>query len=103
VSEATCHVSRQVQVSAKGLSSPLWRAARSPLRSLRPIAGSKFNEERELLAHPAWLQREKIRPEWRDFCSHMLLPLNRCRHSASYAPWKCETELHAWEECLEKE
>ncbi|KAK0530617.1 hypothetical protein OC835_003958 [Tilletia horrida] len=29
---------------------------------------------------------------WRDNCSALLIPLNKCRHQTLYAPWKCEDE-----------
>ncbi|KAK0561863.1 hypothetical protein OC861_005615 [Tilletia horrida] len=29
---------------------------------------------------------------WRDNCSALLIPLNKCRHKTLYAPWKCEDE-----------
>ncbi|KAJ2779997.1 hypothetical protein H4R18_003697 [Coemansia javaensis] len=36
---------------------------------------------------------------YRDYCAHMLVPLNKCRHRTMYMPWKCEEERHAYEKC----
>jgi len=36
---------------------------------------------------------------WRDQCSALLIPLNKCRHRELYAPWKCENERHGYEKC----
>jgi hypothetical protein len=27
---------------------------------------------------------------YRDFCAHMLIPLNECRRKSLYMPWKCQ-------------
>lgn len=35
----------------------------------------------------------------REFCAHLLLPLNACRRENFYLPWKCEHERHAYEKC----
>jgi len=36
---------------------------------------------------------------WRDYCGDLLIKLNRCRHDALYAPWKCTDERHTYEKC----
>ncbi|GHJ88744.1 hypothetical protein NliqN6_5146 [Naganishia liquefaciens] len=36
---------------------------------------------------------------WRDQCSALLIPLNKCRHKTLYAPWACEDERHGYEKC----
>ncbi|PWN88505.1 hypothetical protein FA10DRAFT_254738 [Acaromyces ingoldii] len=36
---------------------------------------------------------------WRDNCSALLIPLNKCRKETLYAPWKCEDERHTYEKC----
>ncbi|KAJ1866807.1 hypothetical protein LPJ78_001542 [Coemansia sp. RSA 989] len=41
----------------------------------------------------------RIPLRYRDYCAHMLIPLNKCRHRTMYMPWKCEEERHAYEEC----
>jgi NADH dehydrogenase (ubiquinone) 1 beta subcomplex subunit 7 len=40
---------------------------------------------------------------WRDYCSHLLIPLNECRQQSIYAPWKCGHERHVYEKCQYKE
>ncbi|WFD40339.1 uncharacterized protein MJAP1_003325 [Malassezia japonica] len=34
---------------------------------------------------------------YRDSCSALLIPLNKCRRQTLYAPWKCEEERHTYE------
>ncbi|KAJ2143958.1 hypothetical protein EV180_002166, partial [Coemansia sp. RSA 518] len=41
----------------------------------------------------------RIPLRYRDYCAHMLVPLNKCRHRTMYMPWKCTDERHAYEEC----
>ena len=36
---------------------------------------------------------------YRDFCAHLLIPLNECRRKTWYAPWKCGHERHEYEKC----
>ncbi|KAF8334995.1 NADH-ubiquinone oxidoreductase B18 subunit-domain-containing protein [Cantharellus anzutake] len=36
---------------------------------------------------------------YRDHCSTLLVPLNKCRRTNNYAPWECEHERHAYEKC----
>ncbi|SNX87934.1 related to NADH-ubiquinone oxidoreductase B18 subunit [Melanopsichium pennsylvanicum] len=36
---------------------------------------------------------------YRDQCSALLIPLNKCRKQTFYAPWKCEDERHTYEKC----
>ena len=42
-------------------------------------------------------------PHLRDYCAHLLIPLNECRHKNYYLPWKCEHERHDYETCEYKE
>lgn len=41
----------------------------------------------------------KIYIGYRDFCAHLLIPLNACRRDNFYLPWRCEHERHAYEKC----
>ncbi|PVU90293.1 hypothetical protein BB561_004943 [Smittium simulii] len=36
---------------------------------------------------------------YRDYCAHLLIPLNRCRIKKLWMPWECEEERHAHEKC----
>ncbi len=40
---------------------------------------------------------------YRDYCAHLLIPLNECRSGSWYAPWKCKHERHVYEKCQYKE
>ncbi|CAJ0635240.1 6401_t:CDS:10 [Entrophospora sp. SA101] len=37
--------------------------------------------------------------EWRDYCAHLALRLNKCRNSTWFLPWKCQDERHTYEKC----
>lgn len=45
----------------------------------------------------------KLPLHWRDFCSHLLIPLNKCRRDNFYMPWACHHERHAYEKCQYKD
>jgi NADH dehydrogenase (ubiquinone) 1 beta subcomplex subunit 7 len=36
---------------------------------------------------------------FRDYCAHLLIPLNKCRQQTYYLPWKCSDERHGYERC----
>jgi len=36
---------------------------------------------------------------FRDYCAHLLIPLNKCRHEQLYMPFKCMDERHGYEKC----
>jgi NADH dehydrogenase (ubiquinone) 1 beta subcomplex subunit 7 len=39
----------------------------------------------------------------RDYCAHVLIPLNACRQEHFYLPWKCTHERHVYEACQYRE
>jgi len=45
------------------------------------------------------MARAKLSLGYRDFCAHLLIPLNECRRASLYAPWKCGHERHVYEKC----
>lgn len=49
------------------------------------------------------MKRAKLDVAYRDFCAHLLIPLNECRRKSFYLPWKCEHERHVYEKCQYKE
>jgi len=40
---------------------------------------------------------------YRDFCAHLLIPLNECRRKSFFLPWKCGDERHVYEKCQYEE
>ncbi|KAG9050886.1 hypothetical protein FS837_001540 [Tulasnella sp. UAMH 9824] len=36
---------------------------------------------------------------YRDQCSALLIPLNKCRHKTNFMQWECEHERHEYEKC----
>jgi len=53
----------------------------------------------EIFASEAELMRHQVPMGFRDYCSHVLIPLNNCRRANLYAGWKCGTQRHAYETC----
>ncbi|KZP05334.1 hypothetical protein FIBSPDRAFT_765971 [Athelia psychrophila] len=45
------------------------------------------------------LKAARVPLGWRDQCSALLIPLNKCRRTNSYTPWTCENERHGYEKC----
>ncbi|CAO1615956.1 unnamed protein product [Sympodiomycopsis kandeliae] len=44
-------------------------------------------------------QAARLPLAWRDQCSALAIPLNKCRKQTLYAPWKCTDERHTYEKC----
>lgn len=36
---------------------------------------------------------------WRDYCAHILIPLDKCRRENFFLPFRCVDERHAYEKC----
>ena len=49
------------------------------------------------------MQKAGIELGYRDYCAHLLIPLNECRRESAFLPWKCENERHAYEKCQYEE
>ena len=57
----------------------------------------------EMIATREEMKRAKLDLGYRDFCAHLLIPLNECRRRSFYLPWKCGRERHVYEKCQYKE
>jgi len=44
-------------------------------------------------------KRSELPLGWRDQCSALLVPLNKCRKQKGYLPWECENQRHEYEKC----
>ncbi|CAO3685283.1 unnamed protein product [Umbelopsis vinacea] len=53
----------------------------------------------EMKATQKQMADARIPLEYRDYCAHLLIPLNKCRGETFYLPWKCENERHSYEKC----
>lgn len=53
----------------------------------------------EMKATQQGMVKSRIPLEYRDYCAHLLMPLNKCRGETFYLPWKCENERHEYEKC----
>ncbi|KZT62204.1 hypothetical protein CALCODRAFT_279802 [Calocera cornea HHB12733] len=54
------------------------------------MAGSTLASEEEM-------KRAHLPLGYRDQCSALLIPLNKCRRKTLYMPWECENERHSYE------
>ncbi|XP_055800450.1 NADH dehydrogenase [ubiquinone] 1 beta subcomplex subunit 7 [Solanum dulcamara] len=54
---------------------------------------------KKMIATQAEMVENKVPLAYRDQCAHLLIPLNKCRQSEFYLPWKCEDERHSYEKC----
>lgn len=45
------------------------------------------------------MKKHMIPLAYRDRCSALLVPLNKCRVEGWYLPWNCQHERHIYEEC----
>ena len=41
----------------------------------------------------------RVPVEYRDYCAHILIPLNECRIRTWYSPFKCTELRHGYEKC----
>jgi NADH dehydrogenase (ubiquinone) 1 beta subcomplex subunit 7 len=39
----------------------------------------------------------------RDYCAHVLIPLNKCRRDNGYMVWACKDQMHEYEICMHSE
>lgn len=52
-----------------------------------------------MIATEAQMKAARLPVPFRDYCAHMLIPLNECRAATAWLPWKCTDERHAYEKC----
>ncbi|KAM7272021.1 hypothetical protein ACFE04_031235 [Oxalis oulophora] len=54
---------------------------------------------KKMIATQEEMVEAKVPISYRDQCAHLLIPLNKCRQSELYLPWKCGDERHVYEKC----
>ena len=64
---------------------------------------SVSEEPREMKVTKEEMDKHRLDHSFRDFCAHLLIPLNTCRRATLFVPWKCENERHAYEKCQYEE
>mmetsp|Transcript_19706 Transcript_19706/g.48446 ORF Transcript_19706/g.48446 Transcript_19706/m.48446 type:complete len:106 (-) Transcript_19706:381-698(-) len=71
------------------------------LEALRAQSQAKRGRMSEPVAYVSKeeMHDAKVPLDYRDYCAHLLIPLNRCRENEMYLPWKCETLRNAYEKC----
>ena len=45
------------------------------------------------------MKAARVPLNFRDYCAHILIPLNECRVKTWYSPWKCGELRHSYEKC----
>ncbi|GHP04347.1 hypothetical protein PPROV_000310100 [Pycnococcus provasolii] len=70
------------------------QAAKLPSLSLDPPPMQATQEQ---------LQQHKIPLQYRDYCAHLLIPLNECRVKNFWWPGTCKHERHEFEVCQYRE
>jgi len=73
------------------------------LRKNTSIMGSSNNNESTMKATKEEMKKAGIDLAYRDFCAHLLIPLNECRRKSFFLPWKCKDERHVYEKCQYEE
>jgi NADH dehydrogenase (ubiquinone) 1 beta subcomplex subunit 7 len=58
-----------------------------------------MEEARVMKVSEEEMKAAKLDVGFRDYCAHLLIPLNKCRHETFYMPWKCTDERHTYEQC----
>ena len=66
---------------------------------MEAAAGVQLGSSKPQIATQAEMAEARLPLPYRDQCAHLLIPLNKCRVSEFYLPWKCEPERHAYEKC----
>ncbi|PVV04416.1 hypothetical protein BB560_001090 [Smittium megazygosporum] len=56
-------------------------------------------QEPVMIATQQEMAEARIPLAYRDYCAHLLIPLNRCRIKNLWMPWACNEERHAHEKC----
>jgi len=46
------------------------------------------------------MAKARVPIAWRDTCTHLLMPLNKCRRESFWNPNECGHFRHTYEECL---
>jgi NADH dehydrogenase (ubiquinone) 1 beta subcomplex subunit 7 len=49
------------------------------------------------------MKAARIPLNFRDYCAHILIPLNECRVKTWYTPWNCTDLRHSYEKCQHDE
>ncbi|RKP34537.1 NADH-ubiquinone oxidoreductase B18 subunit-domain-containing protein [Dimargaris cristalligena] len=62
------------------------------------LAEDPFKEP-EMKMTQRQLAEYRIPLEVRDYCAHLLVPLNRCRYDNFFLAWTCKHEKHEYELC----
>jgi len=45
------------------------------------------------------MEKYQIQKYYRDYCAHLLIPLNKCRFDNYFLPFRCVEERHTYEQC----
>merc|ERR1712000_741017 len=79
---------------------PLWLFCGYLFREYTPRSAKMAEARRRVMqVSQEEMEAARIPLEYRDYCAHLLVPLNKCRVETFYLPWKCSAERHIYERC----
>ena len=67
------------------------------------MGSSSSSNESTMKVSKEEMKKAGIDLAYRDFCAHLLIPLNECRRKSFFLPWKCGDERHEYEKCQYEE
>lgn len=67
------------------------------------MGSSSSDNESTMKVSKEEMKKAGIDLAYRDFCAHLLIPLNECRRKSFFLPWKCGDERHEYEKCQYEE
>ena len=85
------------RVRARARARSPWLEANSPPHTHIPPLLVPLSVEMKV-TH-AEMREARLPIAMRDYCAHLLIPLNKCRQATMYLPWKCGHERHEYEKC----
>jgi len=68
-------------------------------KKLKKTFSKMSDKHREPTLSREEMKAYRIPIEYRDYCAHLLIPLNICRQKNYYLPTRCQHERHAHEIC----
>ena len=69
----------------------------------KTMGSSSRENESTMKVSKEEMKKAGIDLAYRDFCAHLLIPLNECRRKSFFLPWKCGDERHEYEKCQYEE
>mmetsp|Transcript_18512 Transcript_18512/g.39863 ORF Transcript_18512/g.39863 Transcript_18512/m.39863 type:complete len:110 (-) Transcript_18512:525-854(-) len=78
---------------------PLKEAASAELDAMRENVSDGYPAPPEMKVTREQMKAAQLPINFRDYCAHLLIPLNDCRKKSFYWPFSCSDLRHAYEKC----